>query len=267
MFAQPVPSALTTGNTFLLNPRREGFLNGEARRFYDFRTSNALGMAIVFVLFSILGGGIGFIGGREVITRWQLAQSGVETSATVTNLQETTSTNSEGQNTTNYYLTYEFHAEGVDHLTQYSREQKIGSTTYNNLTEQSLIPIRYLANDPTVSRYLSDSEDDGRLVLLIATPFLAVVLMLLYIIVRQWRRNQRLVQEGQLIVGKIVEIRGSHVKGGYQVSITYNFRSPEGREMSRKESLLRNDLRTGLLPKAGTQLAVVYVNDRLFRIL
>jgi Protein of unknown function (DUF3592) len=269
MFAQHVPSALVSSKTFLLNPRREGFLNGGERRFYDFRSSSAIGLTIIAVLFGIFGGAMGYSGVREVTTRLQLAQSGVEISATVTHLEQSTSTDSKGNRTTDYYLTYLFHLGQAsnDYEGAYSYRQKISRDTYSKLHYQDLIPIRYLPDDPKVSRYLKDMEDDGRFALLLGAVFLGITLIPVYFGVRQWRRNQRLAQEGQFIAGEITEAGGHRARAGFQLSIRYKFRSPEGIELSRKESLTRNDLNTGHLPKTGTTVAVIYVNDKLFRIL
>src|SRR5215510_11543249 len=128
MFAQSTaPQSLVNSNTFLLNPKHQGFLSGKERRFYDFRSSNALSIVIMAITFAIVGGVAGYLGGNEVLTRSQLEQSGIETSATVTGLEKSTSTNSKGRTTTNYYLTYVYHAgaNNNDNPPEYSYREKV----------------------------------------------------------------------------------------------------------------------------------------------
>ena len=85
--------------------------------------------------------------------------------------------------------------------------------------------------------------------------------------VNTYFRAQRIAHEGQFITGRVTEASGSTSKNTYTVSIHYAFTTPDGEELSRKESRTRNDLRRMALPSAGTPVVVVYVNPKLYRML
>ncbi len=150
---------------------------------------------------------------------------------------------------------------------RFSYRQQVSEDTYSSLSDGEAITIRYLPNDPSTSRLMTDTQDNGTFLAVMGGLILAGALVGLYYFLRQRSRNRRLQQDGQLVIGKIVEAKAVRVKAGNQLTIQYTFMSPEGGELGRKESLVRNDLRNMPLPSIGTPVAVVYVNDKLYRLL
>lgn len=267
MFAQPFLGRVPD-NLFLLNPQHRGFLNGSDRKFKDVSKRLFIILMIMILLFGLIGGGMAYSGASEISARSQLEQSGVEAHATVIDTDYTTSTN-KGHTTYTYYMTYEYFVRSAnsDSPTRYTYRQEISGDNYDNLDRGSKLTIRYLPSDPSISRYLDDNAGDGASLAVIGGLFLAGTLAALYFLLRQRSRNQRLENEGQFITGKITKVSSARVKAGYQITVTYSILSPDGVELSRKESLVRNDLNKALLPQEGTPVAVVYVNDKLYRML
>jgi hypothetical protein len=249
---------------FLLNPKHAGFLTNEERRFHDLER----GSIILFFVVGVFFAGLGLVMVWQVLEEHtvlsRLENEGISATAHVTERGQSTSSDSHGVSHTTYSVTYTFKDARTDQ--SYTRDQFVSSDFYYTVYKGDTILIRYLPDDPTVSRIMSESDLQDFLLIPGATS-LALDLAMLYVLIRQQRRNRRLIEEGQIVTGKISEITGQSVKGGYQVTVRYDFLSPYGNELSRKESLVRNDLRKVPLPAVGTPIAVVYVDDKLFRIL
>lgn len=267
MFAQPFLTRVPP-NLFLLNPKHQGFLNGEERKFYDFTCSVVVLIFIGLLIFGGIGGAMFYAGADEMLIRSQLERSGLETRATVTDHDYTTSTN-KGRTSYTYYLTYKYSidASPANGPTRFTYRQQVSNDTYNNFTDGEAITVSYMPNNPSVSRLLTDNQDNGTVLAVVGGIFLACALFCLFGYLRQRSRNGRLIRDGQMVVGKIVEAKAAKVKSGNQLTIRYTFMSPEGGELGRKEILVRNDLRDAPLPQPGTPVAIVYVNDKLYRVL
>lgn len=267
MFAQPMMGR-APNNVFLLNPEHEGFLNGGERKFKDFSRALIILLVIVIPLGGLVGGVMGFIGVDELLTRSQLEQSGVPARASVIDVDYDT-TMSDGRKTYTYFLTYAYSVRPADsdQATRYTYRQEINSLNYNNFSPGDKLTVSYLPDNPGVSRYMDDNTQSDTPFVPMGVVFGGLALLGLYFVLRQRRRNKRLEEEGQFVTGKLSKVSGGRVRGGYQVNIEYTFVSPNGTDLKRKESHIRNDLDRDLLPQTGTSVMVVYVNDRLFRVL
>jgi uncharacterized protein DUF3592 len=256
-------------NLFLLNPRHDGFISGEKRKFQDMTFSSGCflyGFIAIFIVIPLIIGGLAV---QELNIRAKLDQSGVTTSATVTDQRISTSTDSKGRRSTSYYITYKFYAgqSNNDSPVLYTSEQLVSSDTYNNTFDGGSIDIRYLPDDPKTSRIMNDNVNDPKIMLFFMAIFLAIPILFIYFTLRNSGRNRRMESEGQIITGRITEAKLTRIKSNYQLALRYTFTSPEGEELSKKESRVRNDLRNGGVPAEGTPVAVVYVHSKLYRML
>ncbi len=256
-------------NLFLLNPKNEAFLKGDSPKLDSLPFIGGYFLYGCMALFLIIPIVIAIFAVLEIQIRGELDQHGVVTSATVTNRRISTSTNSKGQRSTSYYITYEFYAgtSNNDNPMPYTYEQAVSSGTYNSVVEGSKIDIRYLPNDPNTSRVLNDSANDPRLILIFCAIFMIAPLVFIYSIRRASSRNKRLAVEGQLLTGRITEAKLRRAKSNYQLSVRYSFMSPEGMELGKQELRVRNDLKDGGIPEPGTPVTVIYMNPKLYRVL
>jgi hypothetical protein len=256
-------------NTFLLNPKHEGFLTGEHRRIQGAGCFLTCFMVLFLGIFVLVGVVIGATELTELNLRNQLDKAGVVTDATVTDHRISRSRDSKGRTSTTYYVTYQFYAgaPGDDNPPLYSREQSVSSDTYNRAPVGNKISVHYLPGDPNTSRVMNDNRDNPILMLIFMALFILIpgigVIGMLWV----YFRMRRLAAGGQLIAGKITEAKGSRVKGGYQVSVRYTFLTPEGESLKGYETGIRNDLRDQILPDAGTPVVVLYLNNRLYKML
>jgi hypothetical protein len=104
--------------------------------------------------------------------------------------------------------------------------------------------------------------------------FLSVMVRL----IRQEGRAKRLFEEGRALRGRVVRFAGfdrpvppSSWEGTgsclYAVALEYSFRTPEGREVVRKESRFAEDLKGQPLPVPGTPVLVMYLDDEHYEVL
>jgi hypothetical protein len=252
---------------FILNPNAEGFITGGKRTFGNVTFFNGCFAGCILGVFMVIGVIAAVAAVQESNVRSRLAQSGVDMQATVTDRRISVSTDSKGRRSTTYYLTYDYYVGkgNSDNPTLYHIERHVTSGTYNGFPNGSKIPIRYLRDDPNISRIVGDRADDPGLMLLVTVGFTVVPIIAIVFVVRQYTRTRRLEREGQLLHGRVAEAKGSRGKNGYQVRISYTFISPEGETIKGSESRIRNDLRDAPLPASGTPVAVVYVGPGLYR--
>jgi hypothetical protein len=88
------------------------------------------------------------------------------------------------------------------------------------------------------------------------------------------RNFVRLSRDGRVIPGAVMKATARHSKDGdYTVTVWYSFVSPVGNKVVGKNSMLRSDVRAEphrgfrTLPEPGTSVAVIYVDDKHFRML
>jgi hypothetical protein len=135
------------------------------------------------------------------------------------------------------------------------------------------VPIVYARTNPTIS-YLQ-GEDQRSLPLfltLFGVCWNGFIFLFIGGAVDTWRTNKRLMREGVLLKGTVVEARG-HMDSDndYNVKLKYAFHTPNGREIVKQESQIRNDMKHGKkrerLPLAGTQVAVLYADDTCCKVM
>src|SRR5262249_40626604 len=144
--------------------------------------------------------------------------------------------------------------------------------------------VVYAPNDPNKSELDLDYSNPGNSQICVPLALLGLgvicCLLLGYIYIRRVLKDRHLAKNGQIIEGKLAKIEGHREKGegseGYRVTAWYSFAPPTGNSLSGKNSLIRNDLvrRRGFfrweydpLPEPGTPVAVIYLDDKHYRML
>ncbi len=245
---------------FLLVPETRKFFTGQSRHLpiQDF-------WLIVFFFFFTLMAVLLLVGALgEYADALRLQQSGKISEGTIIRRSM-----SSGKSPT-YYLTYEFYVNGSD--TRFSREQKVRRTTYDEHAEGSPVTVAYLPNNPTISRLAGRDADDSivqanlpetGLLLLVALAFMVFLL-------RPVMRDRRLARNGRILEGKVVKCDGrlaGSKRRYYKLTVQYQFLSASGTLLSGKQDARREDMRHKLRPGAGTPVAVLYVDDRHYKML
>lgn len=246
-----------TPGLFLLNPSsNRKFVAGESSRIGNVR----FGYIVVAILL-IIAVGVGYLGINDLIRTNHAEQSGTATEAIVTDGYSSTS----NRGGTSYYIDYEFKIDGQ----VYKKHVGIGSDLYNRLLIGDPVHIKYLPSDPSVSVLSGTDKDDTDRNSSIA--MLAIVLptclIISGLILLNDRKNRKL-SRGQLLPGTITAVRGRNgSRGSYLVSIDYRFTNPFGQEITKSQTGNRPDLRRAGLPAAGTPITVLYVDDKLQRLM
>src|SRR5699024_6269539 len=151
----------------------------------------------------------------------------------------------------------------------YTDEQKVSASTYSSLYIGDEVLVRYLPDDPTVSALSGGNRDDSVLtenqivsVIALATGSV-IALSLLWVDYRNRLHSSR----GRPLPGEITAATGRRgSKGAYNVTVKYRFRTPSGAILEKKATANRRDLRDNL-PYPGTPVMVLYVSDRMQRLM
>jgi Protein of unknown function (DUF3592) len=260
-------SVISPADVFLLNPGNRGYLLGKSRRIGDRVLLRELLPFIGLVPLLLLGlwGMVRFV---SVVSEWSQLNRDNTPNVTGTIAERHTST---GKSTT-YYVTYGFNANDQ----AYQREQIVSQGTYARLVEGTPVTVKYLRSDPRISALSGSDSDDTYLIsltiaMVIFIPLLALMLVAMRNMFRQIgpkvERKRQLMREGKLVKGQVLSSYGTESRGNYRVTVRYGFRAPDSHDVIKLASRNRNDLTEAALPKAGTTVAVVYVNAKCLELL
>jgi hypothetical protein len=258
MYLDPQRQAIaTTPGLFLISPSaNRKFVMGEKSRI-----GNSTTMYIMAAIFFLIAGAIAYYFGGGVLRADEAARSGKTTRAEITDAYSSRS----NKGGTSYYIDYEFKAGGQT----YKKHVQIGSGLYNNTYIGDSVSIKYLPTDPNVSVLTGDYKDDTERnngIILMAI-FLPTCLIIGALILWVDGSNRR-ISGGQLLAGQIISSQGrAGSKGTYNVTIEYGFTNPYGQQLTKKQTSNRPDLRKSPLPAAGTPVAVLYVDDKFYRLM
>jgi hypothetical protein len=247
-------------NVFLLNHAHHDFVTGRKKRLGDSRITFAI-VAIVFVV----TGGIFWIGTSFASQFQQLEEKGVETKAVIVDRNSVTHRGRRGSTSRSYSVTYRYSTGEIS----YTAEQQVSPGTYTRLHVGDDVVIRYLPDDPSVSALSGEYRDDRELGNNQIISVMAFVIGSVIIASLLWidYRNRRLSYQGRLLAGEITDATGrSGTQGRYYVTVRYRFRTPSGSILEQQATHGRPDLRD-MLPQPGTPVLVLYVSDRLQRLM
>jgi hypothetical protein len=166
-----------------------------------------------------------------------------------------------------WFVTYRFTVQGEGKT--YQQELDVDQETYNRLVEGTPILIKYLPTDPAISVLAHDDIAPLDLEVILPALFGPALLTLLILVWAFWvsLRYTRFERQGQVIKGEVTACEGKAMPDHYHVTLSYKFRTPADRELTGKITQERDDLKNEELPQKGTPVAVLYVNDKLYRLL
>jgi len=260
-FAQPVKQIdIESDNMrlFVFNPNNRAFVEGAAHTppldgnggcWFIWTMLFALWM-VPFMLF-----GLPFL---ALVSN--LSQRGVATQAIVISEHEVSS------RSTAHYVLLRYTVSGQS----YTTEQEVSDHTYQALAIGDDITIRYLPDDPRQARLSGANTDNSALTANISDVMMIALSLLIGIILcaNAMRRDRQLTANGRIINGRLVDVKLTHSKSGYNLTLQYSFTSPvTGQSVIKSESISRVDLKKNSAPAAQTPVKVLFLNDKNYRLL
>jgi len=248
-----------TQEVFLLNERHAPWLKNERVPLDPGWERNLIAVG-AFMMFGFLVGLYMLYDNLQTQSiAQQLEQSGLSIQASVTDQRvETNDRNA-------YYITYSFQPDPtLDQV--YSKESWVSRSYYNEVILSEVVDVRYLPDKPEVSD-LVDFPRVSRFPLYTIVILFLGPPVVLWILFRAKIRQDRFGNEGQVIRGELLEFKSRMNNGNYMVTTRYRFRSPLGSPLEGKSSSAHNNLRNTSPPASGTPVAVLYVDDKLHRLL
>lgn len=244
---------------FLLHPAHAEFLNNSKRKLVGSTIGSLILLSIVGLICAGLGLGLTAYAINEQTLQDSLAQNGIVKLAVVTDGHVTRG------RSTSYYITYTYDAEVNGEFETFSREESVSSTLYNKSDIGDRISIRYLPSDPGTARAV-DEPFRGIVFVGLGLLFIILGLVVIFSHLRQYRRDRRLENDGQIVTGTILNSSTKGFGNKRQLHVQYEFHSPYGAVLTGKQSAARRDIEPSNLPP-GTKVAVVYYDDSIFRML
>ena len=244
---------------FLLHPSHAGFLDNTNRTLYGSNMRLLIMITILALICAALGVGMTSFALNEQAVQAALTQNGITKIATVTDGHKTTG------RTTTYYLTYSYDVDVNGEKQTFTNEETVSADLYDSTAIGAHVSIQYLPDDPATAR-LIDEPSNNTILVIVGIAFIVGAAYMIFYFVRQYRRDRRLERDGQIITGSIVKSSITGVGNKRQVHIQYTFNSPLGVELKGKQSERRRDVELAAVPP-GTKVAIVYRDDKTFRIL
>jgi hypothetical protein len=192
-----------------------------------------------------------------------LRQNGVSVEGVIINRRTSTA------KTTSYYITYGYSAANQQFHTQ---EVHVSENTYASHPEGMPVSVVYLPSDPNVSMLTGEDADysERNKVLLFGLGWLGIAFIGLSAAIWKMREQRLWVQKSRIMQGIVCESQG-HQAGEklryFKLTIRYRFVSPSGIELFGRQSEARDDLAYQALPKPGTPVAVLYLDDKHYKML
>lgn len=247
-------------SVFLAEPSNAKLLTGEKKRI-----GNSFVMFLIALIFIVAA----VVAGYFLYTRYSQHQAllteGKQTRGIVTDGFEETSRNFYVIESKRYRIEYRYTIAGQT----YTGGQDIDGALYEELFLQSPVTIVFLPSNPGVSELGGEFADDTeyRNALLILGSLTLVALLAAAGFLFRDVRNRRLSSQGQILNGTLLSAAGQYYRRTLNVTFRYEFRSPLGTTITGSRTVKRNDLKKAPVPVSGTPIKVLYVNDKLHRIL
>jgi hypothetical protein len=252
-----------TGQPFFFRPKNQAFASGQAKKI----AGNPTGLGVIVLLAGLFVASLVIFLGFAV-PAWQgneeLDRRGVVTEGTV--IDQRVSTSDEGGDT--YYITYRFWANQAEQY--YTREQFVSQSSYSDWPVDATVRVKYLPSEPTRSKVLGDSkEDTARVIGMVLSVALMVgTLILLILAVNRCLRNRKLFAKGQLLKGQVITCTSREDSDGdLWITLRYRFFTPEGYEIVKQQRRMANDLKDALLPRSSRPVLVLYLTDKVHKVL
>lgn len=167
-----------------------------------------------------------------------------------------------------YRLTYQY----TDHRNQTHEVSRLTEKFfYDELAIGSVVTARYLEGQSqraTLSgRYSEDVISLNSDFVWFVALMLVVLWMLIFWLIIPQRVNHRLRYRGTLLKGVMTNIYPTKMFRRYDVTVDYTFATLNGDVIEARARQNRRDLEHEPLPKSNTPVLVLYVNDKLYRLM
>ncbi len=274
MTNQPLPADyFTPDGVFLLKPKHRDVALGlkpyrqEITPLETFRIiSNAILVLFLLSVWPIML--------TSTINSWisyqDLSERQITTTAQVTDKRISSN---EDKNT--YYMEYSFtYPDQNGEPQQYRKEVSTSADTFHQTQIGQPITVYFVPDDPTTSQATPFTIYNTLLLTAILVGITIGVGIVLFrvrrFLIRVFQFEHHLEQNGQLLLGTLLDIEGKDDESTYAITARYRFQSPQGVTLDGKyyeNSSDLNRLANHLLPPAGTPVAVWYANDKTHKIL
>lgn len=148
-------------------------------------------------------------------------------------------------------------------------EAEISEHEYLNFADGAPVMIKYLPETPidSVLAYQEMHPPDFEFLIILIGLAIGTVLVVIGYALVVTLRNRRYERQGVILRGEVVSCEGKDRGASYFVTTRFKFKTLDGREIVRELSEEREDLRRSDLPKPGASIAVLYVTDRMYKLL
>jgi hypothetical protein len=251
-----------TDELFLLDPKNRDVATGNA----PYKGDELESFLICLILFFAMLISCGFVSFNELNEFFRLSSAGVITSATVVDRYTR-----ESDDSTNYYIVYEFRYSKPDGEPVVQRDKdRVSFDKYERLEPGMQIEVFYDPNDPTISALQHPNIFDLVLRSSFSFLWLGLVAFLLLVVISfaSFIGGRRFARHGQLIYGTLTSISGdTDEDDDFIIDMHYQFTTPDGRTLQKREQLTRNDLKDKPLPPVGTRIAIWYMDTKTYKTL
>jgi hypothetical protein len=254
----PYTSAERRSDVFLINPNAHSkFYRGETKRIGNSTVMLGIAMLCLFALFAVV-----FTSIRENQRLQGLLNNGETVRGEIVDGRSVTGR----RGGTTYYVTYEYRVDGRE----YRYEQQISGDHWDEMYIGARVEVIYDPANPATSVLGGEDLDMTSTNNMMLGAGLGGLALLGLAGVCIWNdaRNRTVSTKGQILHGQIVNATGRNgSKGAFNITVEYQFNTPDGRQLTKKTTMNRPDLKKVRLPMAGTPVAVLYVSDKQLRLM
>jgi hypothetical protein len=178
-------------------------------------------------------------------------------------------------NESSYFVTYRYQVTLANGETgSFQRKEPVSPELYQPLNRGATVAVRYLAEDPSVARLANNLNYSPISAVLIlgflliwAVAFCGLPLYLAWRMIKTWRNERRLAQDGHLIMGEVTAFDGRvDDDNDYLINLRYQFLSPLGGRIEGVVSGIHNQIKGSVL-SVGTPVAIWYLDDQRYTLL
>jgi hypothetical protein len=257
----PIPPSITdVGDFFLVNPANKDYVTGKAKN-----PPLGCGGSVLFPgLFMSIFVMVGLLVAGWAVTSWRdwslLRSEGVRVTGWYTGRRS--STDDEGDTT--YYAKYAFNVNERTYKGEVANREAYNQAKNVNQS----VEVLYAASNPGISTLALVGVQIPIFETIFALFWNAITYLVtfgfLYSAVKSWQIYTA--PNKQLLPGEVA--RCSYDSDYDRLSVRYAFASPQtGKLIKGRESIRRSDLTAGMLPGKGAPVMVLYVNDRLHKVM
>jgi hypothetical protein len=244
---------------FVLHPENQKFLAGQTRTIVSWEGDSRVGLTVAVILLACGLGLLPFC--LKEWAAWQtLHHDGTATEAVVLGLRRVRDADAG----TVYYVRYQIDAESGDGSRRFVREGDASAEGFRSLREGGPVAVLYRQSDPAFSRLVNERTREF-------PTFMVLILLgvtgLGLFVLNRTLRLRRLAWQGKVMTGRVLNCTCKHDSDGLIVKVAYAFEAPGLGFLRGTGTAQREDLSPETAPLPGTAVRVLYLNERLHRVL